>query len=551
MKGLERDRGRVEASGFLCMPSIFSRILLVVFAVCVMFAVVLVSVIWIGTEQASAADVKINKVNFPDKYFRKYLSKRYKGNVISEAQLAKTKMIDVASSKVSSLKGIEHFYNLKELYCSSYMTEADVNQTDEIYEAKNQNKITSLDVSQNKKLEILMCSTGFLENLNTKGADALKELDCSNNDLKKIDLSENPFLEDVQCQGNDIEELDITGNRNIIKLDCTMNRIKELDLGACNKIEVLECGFNYISKLDLSANTKLHELGCSANKLSKLDISKNLQLTEVTCQGNRIKELVFGKNKKLEMLYCGYNKIKTLDLADLSGLTMLECQGNKLKELNVKKCKKLETLRCNSNKIEKLDLRKNKRLDDLDCSFNRIRRLYLGKKSFSNGPLAEYNQMLSLNAEKVKEAIYLRGNGQRFEIKRFASKYDLKEYDKAIRKNRIKNVKGAKKKGTTFSKIKTGKIRYKYVIKRKEDAKMKVSVYVPLIKMAKKVRYRGKPATPKVKVYFKGKKLSKGQYTVEYRGNKKPGKAKVIIRGKKDFKGKVTKIFRILKRKKK
>ena len=142
MKDLKRERGRVAASGSLCMPSFFSKIMITVFTVCMMCAVVLVSVIWIGTEQASAADVKINKVNFPDKYFRKYLSKRYKGNVISEAQLAKTKTMDVASSKVSSLKGIEHFYNLKDLYCSSYMTEADVTQTDEIYEAKKQNKIT-------------------------------------------------------------------------------------------------------------------------------------------------------------------------------------------------------------------------------------------------------------------------------------------------------------------------------------------------------------------------------------------------------------------------
>lgn len=94
------------------------------------------------------ADVIINQTNFPDENFRNYLKSKLcnddgvvygKDGVLTDAEIAVIKQMYVTNKQISSLKGIEFFTELTELYCDN-------------------NLLSSLDVSNNTALTSLGCS---------------------------------------------------------------------------------------------------------------------------------------------------------------------------------------------------------------------------------------------------------------------------------------------------------------------------------------------------------------------------------------------------------
>ncbi len=87
------------------------------------------------------------------------------------------------SGNIVSLKGIEYFTGLLELYCHN-------------------NKITSLDLSKNTVLEVLYCTTNALTSLDLSKNTALRSLKCDNNQLTSLDVSNNTALTDLQLYGN-------------------------------------------------------------------------------------------------------------------------------------------------------------------------------------------------------------------------------------------------------------------------------------------------------------------------------------------------------------
>ncbi len=68
-------------------------------------------------------------------------------------------------------------------------------------------------------------------------------LDCEENDEKitSIDLSHNKKLEQLYCYYNAITELDVSMLRNLKELECDNNFITSLDLSNNHKLELLSC----------------------------------------------------------------------------------------------------------------------------------------------------------------------------------------------------------------------------------------------------------------------------------------------------------------------
>ena len=66
--------------------------------------------------------------------------------------------------------------------------------------------LTSLDLSQNKKLKRLTCSMNELTQLDLSQIPELVSLDCSSNKLTGLDLSHNPDLRYLKCSNNLIDE---------------------------------------------------------------------------------------------------------------------------------------------------------------------------------------------------------------------------------------------------------------------------------------------------------------------------------------------------------
>ena len=172
----------------------------------------------------------IDETNFPDANFRNWLfAQDYgKDGYLSDAEIAGVMIIDLSDKEIVNLQGIEFFTALSELYCYN-------------------NKLTSLDVSQNTALTLLYCPANQLNTLDDSKNSKLTYLNCAENQLKTLDLSQNKAL------------------------------------------ERLLCGSNQLTTLDLSQNTELDAVLCQNNQLTTLDFSKNEKLVGVSCYNNTIR----------------------------------------------------------------------------------------------------------------------------------------------------------------------------------------------------------------------------------------------------------------------
>lgn len=121
-----------------------------------------------------------------------------------------------------------------------------------------------------------------------KGIEAftgLEELYCHNNALVELDLSKNRNLAYLNCRDNDLTKLNVTGLSKLVRFWCHRNALETLDLTGCTELAELDCAENAIAALDVS-HCKLMMLGCERNALTSIDISSNTSLMIFYCSGN-------------------------------------------------------------------------------------------------------------------------------------------------------------------------------------------------------------------------------------------------------------------------
>ena len=245
----------------------------------------------------AAGDVAVNATNFPDENFRSYVSENIdtdSDGKLSESEIAACDGIECSWSNISSLKGIEHFKELKTLTC-------------------NDNNLSSLDISKNTALQNLFCCSNNLSSLDISKNTALTYLDCGENRLKSLDVSKNTALTYLDCRENNLSSLDVSKNTALNLLSCFSNNLSSLDVSKNTALNELHCRENNLSSLDVSNNTALWWLECSSNNLGSLDLSKNI--TVLGCRGNNLSSLDVSKNKELCELDCSENNLICLDVS--------------------------------------------------------------------------------------------------------------------------------------------------------------------------------------------------------------------------------------------
>ena len=198
--------------------------------------------------------VRINAANFPDARFRGYVSSQFDKSgdgALNAAEIEGITQVVVDGMSIESVQGIEYFTELWGLRVSD-------------------NRLTSLDVSHNPKLEWL---------------------DCGTNRLTELDVSGNPALRVLFCPSNALTALNVTKNTRLETLGCAENALKKLNLAKNARLEWLNCNDNRLTALDVSHNARLDFLVCWGNKLTKLDVTKNPVLAYLSCGDNRLNEL--------------------------------------------------------------------------------------------------------------------------------------------------------------------------------------------------------------------------------------------------------------------
>lgn len=254
---------------------------------------------------ASTASTEIDKLNFPDEEFRRFLKECCDTNgddKLDAQELSITEMTITDDYKIKNLEGIRFFEDLEKLDCHGI-------------------GLTTLNVSKNFKLEELNCSDNQLKDYLYILSSGLKKLDCSNNKLTYMNLGilYGLNLEEVNCSNNNITNIVMWNVGELVKFDCSNNDLMTLDVSQCSKLQELNCAGNQLMELDVSSQTHLTELDCSNNKLTELNVKQNGSLTSLICNDNQLKTLDLSKNHSLSNLNCAKNRLACLDATVISG----------------------------------------------------------------------------------------------------------------------------------------------------------------------------------------------------------------------------------------
>ncbi|MDE6285599.1 MAG: hypothetical protein K2L99_01225, partial [Muribaculaceae bacterium] len=146
---------------------------------------------------------------FPDMFFRAYVLEHFDtdgDNIISQEEADKVEQITIygedAYKRITSIQGIQYFPNLNSL---------NVRVT----------QLKELDVSLNKKLEYLNCS--------------------SNQELSSVNTSNLPILRNLDCGFCVINSLNVTRCCSLTYLICGYNMLENIDVSDCLALERFSC----------------------------------------------------------------------------------------------------------------------------------------------------------------------------------------------------------------------------------------------------------------------------------------------------------------------
>ncbi|EJL60335.1 DUF7619 domain-containing protein [Flavobacterium sp. CF136] len=256
---------------------------------------------------------------------------------VSEASVIK--YLDVNSSEIASLKGINYFTNLQFLDCSSNrLNTLDVSGFANLKTLNcSYNQLPSLNVSSLINLQTLMCFSNQLLSLNVRGLINLQYLKCSGNQLSSLNVSGLINLKYLVCESNQLSSLDVSELINLEGLYCSKNKIPNLNVSGLTNLKFLNCLDNQLSSLNVSELTNLIHLYCDNNQISSLDVSRLTNLQNLYCTNNQIPSLDVSKSHELQELFCGFNQLTSLNVNGLSNLRYLFCPSNQLTSLLIKK----------------------------------------------------------------------------------------------------------------------------------------------------------------------------------------------------------------------
>jgi len=258
-----------------------------------------------------------------------------------------------------------------------------------------ENGITSIDLSNNSKLEILSCGSNQLTSLDLSKNSGLIMLYCGSNQLTSLDLSNNSKLETLYCGSNKLTSLDLSNNSGLTSLDCNSNKLTSLDLSNKSGLTYLACRYNQLTSLDLSNNSKLETLDCGSNQLTSLDLSNNSGLTNLSCGSNQLTSLDLSNNSKLKKLSCGSNQLTSLDLSNNSKLTDLYCYSNQLTQIQLpEEAGSLAYLNCKSNNID---------VEHMEQLINRLPKKYGNHPFYVQSSSTDGNQITKEQVQKARD----------------------------------------------------------------------------------------------------------------------------------------------------
>jgi len=342
-------------------------------------------------------------VTFKDTYFKDYLiyssdtnspAKDINGNYIkidanNNNQIEESELLSVASLKINSfnvrdLTGLSKFINLLELDVSSCY-------------------LTTLDLSDLKKLKVVNCSKNALTVLNLTGITTIENLDCSTNSISSLDLTNLTEIKTLSIAKNKIVSLNVLNFKNLESLSLENNLIKSLDASNLQKLVSLTLYSNPLTIVNTSNCISLKSLILESLTLTSANVSGCTNLTDLYLGGCQIDNLnaenclnlsspginSWGSASKINFRNCkSLTAIKMvnfrsaeMDLTNCTALTSLECNNGSFEKLNLSGCSNLKVLIANNNILQQLVLSDCGNLEKVAVESNKLTSLvFSGKK---------------------------------------------------------------------------------------------------------------------------------------------------------------------------
>lgn len=198
----------------------------------------------------------------------------------------------------------------------------------------------------------------------------LRTLECSYSDLAECDLRKNKALENVIVCGSLLDTLDLSGLTELEYVGCGYSdTLKELILEGCTKVGHIECMSTQLRELNIPNPEKIWQLINNDNPNLKLDLNLYPNLTTLGMDGLGLTELNIPENlnSQLKYLTVGNNLLTSINLAEYPNLEMFSCSGNNITSLDLTAVPKLWMLHCSENKISNLDITSLSALEIFTC----------------------------------------------------------------------------------------------------------------------------------------------------------------------------------------
>ena len=249
---------------------------------------------WLASFMSLHAQITIDEVNFPDSYFRRWITEQFDKNedlLLSEGEIAAVTKLDNDfinyGYTLSSMKGVEFFYNLQKLKIHSdsyFMSELDLSKNPNLKSIELTIPNLSLLVLNAPLLDSLSISTPCkISNLDLKISTELVYLKYFGSDnmmnLKSLDLSQNTKLKYVELQAPDLLSLSLNAPL-LDTLKIASCKINSLNLSASTELSYLKCSDCKLNALDLRNCKKLKTLLCRNNSIAALNLSDSVDIVE-------------------------------------------------------------------------------------------------------------------------------------------------------------------------------------------------------------------------------------------------------------------------------
>lgn len=208
-----------------------------------------------------------------------------------------------------------------------------------------ENKIEVLDLSTFDKLKEVDCSENNLSGIEIV-SENLNILYASNNDIADIDLSKAKNLQHLKLTGNErLGSVDLSNNPKLETLGISTCNLETIDLSTQTLLKNLWCTENKLTEIDLTYNKKLNILKLGKNQLNKITFPVEADsLNIVSLPYNEFAELTIDKEMaSITSLDLGFNSLCEFNTDNLPNLEILNLRANDIHAVSLKNNKKLNT----------------------------------------------------------------------------------------------------------------------------------------------------------------------------------------------------------------